>query len=368
MLFWAGLYLFVPILAVYARAKGASLALIGAITGSYGVTQLILRIPLGAASDRLGWRKPFVLVGFVFAVLSCLGLAWSPSPQWLLIFRGLSGVAASAWVAASVLFASFFPPEGAVQATGILSFTTAIGQLLATTAGGWVAERWGWLAPFLGGALLAGAGLLFVLPLRETRTPPANRITWRRFWRVATLPSLLFVSLLAALDQYAFHTTIQGFIPLYASELGASPTVLGWLASASLIPYIFMSLVAARVAPRLGEQRSVGIGLLVVFVAVAVVPWVSNVPLLVATRVLHGLGRGLVYPVTMGLSIKAVPQEERASAMGVFQAVYALGMFAGPALSGLIAERWGLSAVFWSTGLLSLAAALPTLLVSQKGR
>jgi MFS family permease len=362
VLFWAGLYLFVPILSVYSRDKGASLALIGLITGSYGMTQLIFRIPLGVTSDRLGVRKPFVLAGFLIVVASCLGLAWAPSPPWIFWFRALSGVAASVWVTVTVFFAGFFPHDQAVRATGLLSFLSGVGQMAATTAGGWVADEWGWLAPFFGGAILAGVGLLFSLPIQERPTPRENRLTLQRFLRVATVPTLLLISLVAAFDQYAFHTTLQGFIPLYATELGASKTTLGWLASSTLIPYLLMSLVASRVAWRIGERLAVGLGLLVTFIAVATVPWVHGVPLLIATRVLHGLGRGFVYPVAMGMSIKAVAQEERATAMGIFQAVYALGMFAGPALSGVVAQFWGLDAVFWSTAGFSLISILLVIL------
>jgi MFS family permease len=57
----------------------------------------------------------------------------------------------------------------------------------------------------------------------------------------------------------------------------------------------------------------------------------------------------------MGLSIKRAPGEHRALLMGVFQAIYALGMFAGPALSGFIAGSRGVAAVFTSSGLLVLA-------------
>jgi MFS family permease len=368
VLFWIGLYLFVPILSVYARNKGASLELVGLIVGSYGLTQLILRIPLGITSDRLGWRKPFVLGGFVVLILSCLGLAWAPTPQWVLIFRGLSGAAASVWVAVTVLFAGFFPKDKAVQATSILTFLTALGQLIGTSAGGWVADQWGWQMPFWGGAALTAIGILFTLPIHETRTPAANRLTWQRFLHVATVPTLILVSLLAALDQYAFHSTLQGFIPLYATQLGASKAMLGYLSTATMIPATLISLLAAVIAPRIGERRAIGYGLLMTFATTFVVPWVTTIPTLLLVRALYGLGRGLVYPVTMALSIKSVQQEERASAMGIFQAVYAIGMFAGPAINGLVAQRFGMSWVFWSTALLCLAAAIPTLLSTLRKR
>ena len=70
VLYWMGLYVYVPILPVYAQSMGASLSLVGLIVASYGVVQLLLRIPLGVASDWLGRRKPFVLAGFIVLVIS----------------------------------------------------------------------------------------------------------------------------------------------------------------------------------------------------------------------------------------------------------------------------------------------------------
>ena len=48
----------------------------------------------------------------------------------------------------------------------------------------------------------------------------------------------------------------------------------------------------------------------------------------------------------MSLSIRNMPLEHRATAMGVFQAMYAVGMLAGPLVSGIVGEKLGLSAVF----------------------
>ena len=60
----------------------------------------------------------------------------------------------------------------------------------------------------------------------------------------------------------------------------------------------------------------------------------------------------------MGLSIKRVDREQRASAMGFFQAVYALGMFVGPAMSGFVADGVGISGMFYTVGALCFVAAV----------
>ena len=53
-----------------------------------------------------------------------------------------------------------------------------------------------------------------------------------------------------------------------------------------------------------------------------------------------------------------VPDARKGTAMGFFQATYALGMFAGPALSGMISEVIGLRGIFLCTGGLGLVTAL----------
>ena len=61
-----------------------------------------------------------------------------------------------------------------------------------------------------------------------------------------------------------------------------------------------------------------------------------------AAQILTGLGGGVGYPILMGMSIQKVADEERTTAMGVFQSVYSIGMFGGPWLSGILAARIGI--------------------------
>jgi predicted MFS family arabinose efflux permease len=83
-------------------------------------------------------------------------------------------------------------------------------------------------------------------------------------------------------------------------------------------------------------------------------------------QVVNGAGRGAVNTMLIGLSLRAAPPAEQATAMGAYQAIYAIGMFAGPAVSGPVADHVGLDAVFWCSAgacvmgaLLVLARRLP---------
>jgi len=359
-LFWAALYVYVPTLAVHARDLGASDTMVGLVVGSYGLTQLLLRVPLGVLSDRLGVRKGFVLVGFATITTSAIGLAISKSPLHMILARALAGVAASSWVASTVLFSSFFPPAQAVRATSIMSFSSSIGQMTATLAGGYIAQHWGTGAPFWVAAVVAVIGFLAISPTPEEKQSAEKTPTFRQILSILTLPSLLAVSIVAAAVQYAAFATSYAFVPIYASEvLGLDSAQLGILTSVVLIPYALMTTVVANLATRMPERRFISVGLLLIAASTASTPLLSTYPALLVARAVFGLGLGLTYPVLMGLSIKSVPQAQRASAMGAFQAIYALGMTAGPTLSGFIADHLSLPLVFWVTGLMCLAALLP---------
>ena len=73
----------------------------------------------------------------------------------------------------------------------------------------------------------------------------------------------------------------------------------------------------------------------------------------------------MLYPVTMALSVNAVAPTDRATAMGVYQAVYALGMFAGPASAGFIGDGLGMASVFFISAAVTLSG-IPLALARKK--
>lgn len=354
-LYWFSLYLFVPILSVYAESLGASMSMVGLIIGSYGFTQLFIRIPLGMWSDRLGRRKPFVTVAFVVIALSLLGLAQAPNPMWLVASRAFTGVAAAIWVIFSVLYSSYFPRHRSVKAMGLATFFQGAGMVMATTAGGILADAYGWRSTFylaLVPAVLGAVLSLFVADDKSVREPRVFSLS--ELSRMQGVRLLVIASVLASVIQYVNYTTTFSFVPIYGADLGASRTVLGWLSTAVLLPYTLSALAASRLVDRLGERSLVILGLALMVVTSGGIPYIHDVTLLLVSRVIYGVGSGLAFPVLMGLAIKEIAREQRASAMGFFQAVYAVGMFAGPTFSGFMADAMGIRGMFQVVGLISL--------------
>jgi MFS family permease len=160
----------------------------------------------------------------------------------------------------------------------------------------------------------------------------------------------LVVAIAEAIGQYAGYATTYAFVPIYAAALGSTPAQLGWLTSSMQLAYVAATALVALCVSDRTEKWVAAAGLTAISVASVWVISARSIGILILTRVLHGVGHGLSLPVLMGLAVKHVPPEDRASAMGAFQAIYALGMFSGPAFSGLLAQRIGIESVFYSTG------------------
>ena len=192
-------------------------------------------MPLGIASDRLGRRKPFILVGMLLAAAGALGFAFAGDPWWLFVARALTGVAASSWVAFTVLFSSFFPPARAVRAMSLVTFVSGGSQVLGTFAGGQIAQQFGPQATFWLGVVLALAAAVVGLGVHEDTRRAAPALTWAQVGRVMTVPLLLLVSFTCVLLQFSAYATTYGFTPVYAEGLGATNADQGTLVTTMIV-------------------------------------------------------------------------------------------------------------------------------------
>ena len=366
-LFWAALYLYVPILPVYAQALGASLSMVGLIVASYSMPQLLLRIPIGVLFDATTRRKLLIAIEILMTLFGALGLGLAPHPWSLFFARALTGVGAAGWVIFSVYLTGYYPPASMKKAIGLINFVQGAALVVATLSGGLIAEKFGSKYTFWGAALL---GLVALVPLLLAKQPAIARVerfSWRRFSAVATRPLLLVASFLAILTQFANWAGLFGFVPVYANQIGASKADLGIITTLALASSAVASLGVVWLINRCGNSFTIFLASILTGFSIAVVPFVQDVSLLQAVMVLNGLGRGLTMTAFMILSVQAVEPQNRATAMGVYQAAYSIGMVSGPLVSGFLADSIGLASVFYvSAALCGLMAALAFLPILRK--
>ncbi|MCL2527100.1 MAG: MFS transporter [Defluviitaleaceae bacterium] len=378
-IFWYALYTYVPYISPYSEYLEADLRLIGIIVGAYGFTQMVIRFPLGILSDKLGKRKIFVLSGLFFTAISGIIVFIAPHPYTMLISRSLGGVAAASWVIFAALGASYYRPEEATKFVGFANSANAMGRILAFLTGGLVAEILGVPHAFLLGGLAGGIGLIAGLaivetgkakdtPKKENDNKPAPTPKLSDLLSLVYNRQLLSASILAILSQYVAFSTAFGFTPLLGERLGATHLQLGMLGMAAAIPGLLVSPLAGTVFPKkLGARNTIALGFFLSATGTVLLVFVANIWQLYAVQILISAGLSLSYTLLMGLSIKDISSERRATAMGFFQAVYGLGMFTGPFITGWIGHQLGLGVGFFVTAGVGVLGMIAVFIFARRG-
>jgi len=356
-LYWGALYFYVPTLSVYAESKVSDLSMVGVMLSMYGLWQAVARFPLGLVADWVGRRKPFILVGFALAGLGAVLMGVSPGIGGLIAGRALTGFAASVWVLLVVAFSSLFPPEEAVRAAAMLSTVNAVARMLVTGSTGALNDIGGYPLAFFLAAGTACLAILVMLWVKEERRPP-KQPSVQDVTRLITRRDVLLPSLICAVLQYAIWSSTFGFSANLARNLGATDVALGLMVSMNIGVVMLGNVFTTAISKRLGAHRLVIVTFVLVFSGLALL-WLSqNLWMVYAGQICMGLASGIGYPALMGMSIRHVQDSQRATAMGLFQAVYAIGMFTGPWLSGALADAIGLQPMFGVVGFLCAAAGL----------
>ena len=356
-LFLASLYVYVPTLSVYVATKTGNLAVVGIVLSMYGLWQAVVRLPVGIMADRAGRRKPFIIAGFLFSALGALTMGLAHNTAGLALGRAFTGFAAGAWVLLVVGFSSLFPPEEAVRASGIVSAVSAVARMLATSVTGTLNSLGGYTLSFMVAMGIALLGVVVMLSVDEKRVASRSR-SLGEIGALITRRDVLLPALLGTVSLYAIWSSTFGFTPNLAKDLGASDVVLSVLTSLNVGVVMVANLTMTVVSRRVSERTLVGLSFVCVGLGMGVLALARSIPHVFVGQVLMGLASGIGYPVLMGLSIRYVEEEQRATAMGLFQAVYAIGMFSGPWLSGVLADGVGIQPMFAMTGAVCLVLGL----------
>ncbi len=353
-LFWFSVYTYPSFLTTYAvNTLHATSVAAGMLVGSYGLTQMALRIPLGILSDVLKRRKPFVMIGLCLSMAASGGLGLvdilagrGNVPEGLayaaVICRGISGMTAATWVNLSVLYSANYRGKDMASAMSRLVVPQCGSQIIAMLLGAQLAGRLDELYAFLLGTAAAAAGLLVMARIRDVR-PEGKHVTVRELAAVVRNRELVRGTLLATVYQLVAWATAQGFVQNWARDvIGMTMSELGYLSVANLLPNMTLSRLSGTVlAPRFGRKAVLGAGFGLLAAACCCYPQTRSMAALLGAQVLLGSGVGLIMPLTMAGAVETVPDDRRGAAMGIYQAVYGLGMFAGPMIAGWVIEIAG---------------------------
>ena len=186
-----------------------------------------------------------------------------------------------------------------------------------------------------------------VPPMSVREAPPRAAPTAPTTPTNQRLAPLLFVGLmlgllLAELDQTMFSTAL----PTIAGELGGVDRML-WVTTA----YVLTGTVVMPVYGKLGDllgRKPLFITALSVFVAGCVLGGLApDMTWLIVARAVQGLGGGGLLILVQAIIADVIPARERAAAMSVVGAVFALSAMLGPVLGGWLTDGLGWRWAFW---------------------
>jgi MFS family permease len=157
---------------------------------------------------------------------------------------------------------------------------------------------------------------------------------------------------------YVSMASTFGFIPILAKGMGATNVQQSLLVSMSIGVYALGNLSATWAAKRFPNRSLVFFSLLACTAGLTAAALAPSLGAIYLAQFLTGLAGGISYPVLMGMSIEHVDDAQRSTAMGLHQSVYAIGMFAGPWLSGILAAKIGIQPMFGVTAGVTLVLGL----------
>ena len=314
-----GLFMVLPVLALYADTlTGATPLLVGVALGIYGLTQATLQIPFGLLSDRIG-RKRVIAMG-------------------LLIFAFGSVVAAMATIGLSI----------------------GVSFAIAMVLGPWLASWAGLSGVFWFTALLTLVGLLVLWRW----VPPAPRrlrhrdvgLDRKQFKSVITRPDLWRLDL----SIFALHLVLMAIfvaIPFRLLNAGVAVEYHG-LAYLGIMALSFVAMVPLVIIAEKRQRMRLMCLLAIGAIAASLASLglsLSQGHWLFVWLFVFFTGFNLLEATLPSMLSKLAPAGAKGTAMGVYSTSQFLGAFLGGTLGGLLANTWGLNAVFIGCAVLALA-------------
>jgi DHA1 family tetracycline resistance protein-like MFS transporter len=246
--------------------------------------------------------------------------------------RLLSGMAGASYTTANAFIADVSPPEKRAANFGLIGAAFGLGFILGPGIGGFVGEHFGLRAPFFVSAGLAFANALFGLIVLKESLPPARR---RKFelWRASPLgalkalarfPALTGLFAVLALAQFA-HDSLPSTWTYYTMlKFGWGPSEVAWsLVAIGALTTVSFGVLPRLVVPRIGENRTVCLGLLCAALSYAGYGLAGSVWALYAWMLVFTLG-GVATPALSAIMSRKVPADEQGELQGVSASVTSL--------------------------------------------
>ncbi|WP_460977936.1 TCR/Tet family MFS transporter [Spirosoma knui] len=341
----------------------------GWLTFSYAAMQFIFSPILGGLSDRFG-RRPVLLFSLFGFGLDYILQGFAPSIGWLFVGRMLAGVTGASFTTATAYIADISTPEKRAQNFGLVGAAFGVGFILGPAVGGFLGQ-YSPRMPFFVAAGLTMLNFLYGLFILPESLAPENRrpFNWRRANPVGSLMRLgkypVILGLVASLVLiYIAGFAVQGTWTFYTMEKFKwdEKTVGLSLAAIGLSFAIVQGGLSRLIIPKLGQQRSVYVGLLFSALGFALFALANQSWMMFAFMGVYALG-GIAGPSVQGIISNQVPSNEQGELQGALTSLTSTTSIFGPLImTNLFSYFTGASAPVYLPGAPYFLASVLTII------
>jgi len=166
--------------------------------------------------------------------------------------------------------------------------------------------------------------------------------------------SILFITTISSFLTPFMGSAINIALPAIGEDLNMNTIMLGWVATSYLLAAAVFLLPFGRLADRNGRKNLFLYGIILFGIASLLSALAQDSNLLIAARLLNGIGGAMIYATALAILTSSFPKSERGKVLGINVASVYLGLSLGPTIGGYLTQVWGWQSIFYLTFLLSL--------------
>ncbi len=359
-----------------ANVLGVKTGLIGLIEGIAETTATLLKLVSGVLSDRLGKRKPLMLLGFGLSNLSKPLLYFAGSWTSVLVIRFFDRVGKGIRTSPrDALLADSIPANQRGRAFGFNRSMDPIGAIIGLSLAALIVYLVEGTSPLLSEktyrylVLLATApALLCILVLAFAVTEPAHRSAIKKkFSLTGSLPPSLRRYLVAAFV-FNLSVTSDAFLTLRAQELGLPLWGTFSLIGLMNVMLSVVSFPVGILSDRLGRRRFLAAGWMIFAVQLIGFGFATAVWHLVVLFILYGIYLGMTEGVEKAFVTDLASEEYRGTAFGYLQLTTGIAALPASLLTGLLWQAQGSRVAFAVGAMIALTGGGLLLFVPTTSR
>jgi MFS family permease len=351
-----------PIIPLFARERGASVAAAALIVGMRALGTMLLDLPSGVVVSRFG-DKGAMVAGTALVALVAVGASLSGSVVVLAALILIMGGGWAFWQVARLAYVTEVTPiEQRGRALSILGGVSRAGTFVGPILGGFLGNHYGLESAFYAqaGMGLAASALMFinVRSPSEAETLRGHRLAGGLVAMVLESRRILLSAGLVVIALQMLRQVRDVFLPLWGEAIGLGVAQIGLVYGASSLLDTSMFYPAGYVMDRFGRKWAGVPSLITLSIGLLFLPVTSELYGYTLVAMILGIGNGLGPGIVMTLGADFAPQARRGEFLGLWRFVSDAGSAGGPLVVSLIAGMAGLGLAAAVTAVLGLTGAV----------